>query len=107
MRWSSYLMPDCRRSRYSAVPKARTVTARATVYQRVSRRRMVVISGFHDVPDAPTRVHQLLRVPGIDLLAQAVDDHIDDVSAWVEVVIPGVLGDESTRHNPPRVAHQV
>ena len=48
-RWSSSRMLDCRRSRYNAVPNASTVTASATVYQRVSRRRMVVISGLHDV----------------------------------------------------------
>src|SRR5580765_8330760 len=92
---------------YSAVPNASTVTARATVYQRVSRRRMVVISGFHDVPDAPHGVHQLLRVAGVDLLPQSVDDDVDDVGARVEVIVPGVLGDERAGHDLPRMAHEV
>src|SRR3954471_19425274 len=69
-RWSSSRRLDWRRSRYSRVPNARTVTPSATVYHRVSRRRIVVMSHPHDVPDAAHRVHQLLRVARIHLLAQ-------------------------------------
>src|SRR6476469_3160980 len=92
---------------YSAVPKASTVTARATVYQTVSRRRMVVISRLYHVPDATNRVHQLLRMPRVDFLAQPVDDHIDDVGARIEVVIPRVLGDQGPRHHPGGMPHEI
>src|ERR687897_562996 len=107
MRWASSLMPDWRRSRYSAVPNASTVTARATVYHRVSRRRMVVMSGLHDVPDAAHRVHQLLRVTGIDFLPEPIDNHVHDVGSRVEVIVPGVFSDQSARHHAAGVPHQI
>src|SRR5215203_6136943 len=106
MRWSSSLMPDCRLSRYNAVPKASTVTASATVYQRVSRRRIVVISDLHDVPNASNCVHQLLSMRGVHLLAQPVDDHVDDVGSGIEVVVPGVFGNQRPRHDSARVPHE-
>src|SRR5215211_1687617 len=86
-RWSSSRTLDWRRSRYSSVPNATTVTPRATVYHRVSRRRMVVTSRLHDVADAAHGVHQLLRVTRVHLLAQPVDHHVHDVGPGVEVVI--------------------
>src|SRR5262245_28380850 len=100
-------MLDWRRSRYSSVPKAATVTPRATVYQVVSRRRIVVTSTLHDVPDAANSMHHLPRVPRVDLLPQPIDHHVDDVGAGIEVVVPGVLGDERPRHDSARVPHQV
>src|SRR3954447_26952104 len=92
--WATSRSPACRRSMYSAVPNASTVAASATVYQRVSRRRMVAILGLHDVADAPDGVDQLLRVPGVDLLAQPVDHHVHDVGPRIEVIVPGILGDQ-------------
>src|ERR1700752_743406 len=83
------------------------VTPSATVYHRVSRRRMVVMSDLHDVPDAAHRVHQLLRMTRVDLLPQPVDHHVHDVGARIEVVIPRVLGDERAGHHPSRMPHQV
>src|SRR3954447_11499842 len=93
-RWSSSRSLACLRSMYSAVPNASTVAASATVYQRVSRRRIVAISGLHDVADAPDRVNQLLRVSGVHLLAKPVDHHVHDVGARIEVIVPGVFGDQ-------------
>src|SRR3954469_23923058 len=104
-RWSSSRTLACRRSMYSAVPNASTVTASATVYQKVSRRRMVAMSGLYDVPDAANGVHQLLGVPGVHLLAQPVDHHVHDVGAGVEVIVPGILGDQRPGHHPAGVPH--
>src|SRR5512138_629515 len=106
-RWSSSRRLDCSRSRYSRVPNAAIVIPSATVYHRVSRCRIVRTSHLHDVPDAAHRVHQLLRVARVDLLAEPVDHHVHDVGAGVEVVVPGVLGDEGPRHDPAGVAHEV
>src|SRR4029077_6375584 len=87
--------------------KASTVTARATVYHTVSRRRMVVISCLHHVPDATHRVYQLLGLPRIDLLAQPIDHHVHDVGAGIKVVIPGILSDRRTGHDLAGVPHEV
>src|SRR6185295_17367606 len=92
---------------YSAPPNVTTVSPRATVYQSASRRRMVAISAPHDVAHAAHGVHQLFGVPRDDLLAQPVDDHIDDVGPGVEVIVPGVLGDQGPGHHSARVPHQV
>jgi len=35
------------------------------------------------------------------------DHHVHDVGSGVEVVVPGVLGDQRPRHDAPLVAHQV
>src|SRR5918995_6710224 len=83
-RWSSSLKLACFRSIYSAVPNASTVTASATVYHKVSRRRMVAMSDLHDVSDATDRVHQFLRMTGVHLLTQAVDHPVDDVGPRIE-----------------------
>ena len=43
----------------------------------------------------------------VDLLAQAVDEHVDDVGARVEAVVPDVRQDHRLRHHAAGVAHQV
>src|SRR3954468_5544463 len=106
-RWSSSRSLACRRSMYSAVPNASTVTASATVYQKVSRRRMVAISGLYDVPDAANGVHQLVGLSGVHLFAQPVDHHVHDVGAGVEVIVPRILGDQRPGHHPAGVAHEI
>src|SRR5215217_3350127 len=106
-RWSSSRTLAWRRSKYSAVPKASTVTASATVYQKVSRRRMVAMSGLYDVPDAANGVHQLMGLSGVHLLAQSVDHHIHNVGAGVEVIVPGVLGNQRAGHYPAGVPHEI
>src|SRR6476661_6245315 len=106
-RWSSSLRLDCRRSRYSSVPNAAIVIPSATVYQKVSRWRIVCTSHLHDVSHATHRVHQLLGVTRVHLLAEPVDHHVHDVGAGIEVIVPRVFGDEGPRHDPSRVPHEV
>src|SRR6476646_11341749 len=106
-RWSSFLRLDCRRSRYSSVPNAAIVIPSATVYQKVSRWRIVCTSHLHDVSHATHRVHPLLGVARVHLLAEPVDHHVHDVGAGIEVIVPGILGDEGPAHHPAGVAHQV
>src|SRR5947207_4774111 len=106
-RWSSSLRLDWRRSRYSRVPKAAIVIPSATVYQKVSRCRIVCTSDLHDVSHAAHRVHQLLRVARVHLLAEPVDHHVHDVRAGIEVIIPRIFGDKGSRHDPSRVPHEV
>src|SRR6476661_844044 len=95
------------RSKYRAAPKASTVVASATVYHRVSRRRMVAISGLYDVADASDGVDQFVGVAGVDLLPEAVDHHVDDVGSRIEVIIPGVFRDQRAGHDSSCVAHEV
>src|SRR5688500_445149 len=47
------------------------------------------------------------RVVGIDLAAQAMHEHIDDVRLRIEAVIPNVLQDHRLGYDAARVAHQV
>src|SRR6266542_583598 len=106
-RRSSSRRLDWPRSRYSAPPKATTVMPSATVYQKASRRRMVVMSALHHVAHAANGVDQFVRMPRVHLLAQPVDHHVNDVGAGIEVIVPGILGDQGTGHHPPRVSHEV
>src|SRR5690349_4572106 len=96
-----------RRDPYSSVAKTASVSVRAVAYHAVSRPRIVCISGLHHVPHAAHRVDHLRLAAVVELLAQPVDHHVDDVGAGIEVVIPRILGDQRARHHPPVVAQQV
>src|SRR6266568_5235796 len=107
IRWSRSWYDALRRSTYNTPANAASVRASAPEYQAVSRPRSVCTSRFHDVADAAHRVDQLGFAPVVDLLAQPRDHDVHDVRAGVEMVVPGVLGDESPRHDPTLMAHQV
>ena len=56
----------------------------------------------------PRTVWISLRLePLVDLLAQPEHEHVDDVGARVEAVIPDVRQDHRLRHHPAGIAHQV
>src|SRR3989454_11402840 len=107
IRWSRSWYDALRRSRYSTPANAARVSARAPEYQAVSRPRSVCMSRLHDVADPAHRVDQLGFAPMVDLLAQPRDHDVHDVRTGVEMVVPGVLRDESPRHDPTLMAHQV
>src|SRR2546429_7317936 len=107
MRWSRSWNEALRRAKYSAAAKAVSVSASAVEYDVVSRARMVCTSGLHHVAHAAHGVDQLRLVPVIDLLAQPRDHDVHDVRPRIEVIIPGVLGDQRARHHPALMAHQV
>src|SRR5256886_3444360 len=65
------------------------------------------MSRLHDVSHTTHRVNQLRLAGVVDLLPQPRDHHVHDVRAGVEMVVPGVFGDERPRHDAPLVAHQV
>src|SRR5205823_4021417 len=62
---------------------------------------------LQDVAHAPDGVDQLWTAALIDLLPEAVDHHVDDVGARVEVIVPGILGDQGAGHDPAGIAGQV
>src|SRR3989442_6097276 len=107
IRWSRSWYEALRRSRYSSPAKAASVRARAPEYQAVSRPRSVCTSRLHDVADPAHRMDQLGFAPVVDFLAQPRDHDVHDVRAGVEVVVPGVLRDQSPRHDATLVAHEV
>src|SRR5512145_1830859 len=80
---------------------------RAVAYQIVSRPRMLSISRAHDVAHAAHRVNQLRFSGMIDLLAQPRDHDVYDVCSGIEVIVPGVLGDECSRHDATLMTHEV
>ncbi len=51
---------------------------------------------FHDIADAAYRVDQLEGKTGVHLFPQTVDDHVDNIGAGIEVIVPGVLSDQGT-----------
>src|SRR5919108_5030820 len=96
-----------RRSRYRTAANAASVSARAAEYQAVSRPRIVCMSRLHDVAHPTHRVNQLRLARVVDLLAQPRDYDVHDVGTGIEVIVPGVFGDEGPRHDPTVVAHQI
>jgi hypothetical protein len=52
-------------------------------------------------------VDQLCRAPRVDLLPKSIDDHIHDIGAGVEVIIPRVFSDQCPGHHVARVPHEV
>ena len=58
-------------------------------------------SAPHDVAGAAHRVQQARRAVGLDLLAQPVDEHLDQVRQRVVVIAPDVLGEHACA-SPPR-----
>src|SRR6185503_6246017 len=107
MRRSRSWYEALRRAKYSTTAKTARLRISAVAYHRVSRPRMLSMSGPHDVAHAAHRVDQFGLAAVIDLLAQARDDHVDDVRARIEVVVPRVLGDQRPRHHASLMAHQV
>src|SRR2546422_2244014 len=97
MRWSRSWNEALRRAKYRAAAKAVSVSASAVEYDVVSRARMVCTSGLHHVAHAAHGVDQLRLVPVIDLLAQPRDHDVHDVRPRIEMIIPGVLGDQRAR----------
>src|SRR6476620_5674051 len=65
------------------------------------------VSPLHDVPDSPHRRDQFAVVLGVDLLAQVVDDDVDDVRAGIEMIPPSILGDQGPAHYAALMAHGV
>src|SRR5690348_1167211 len=107
MRRSSSPYSALRRDRKTAIVNPARMMATALANQVVIRVRIVSISRLHDVSDAPDRVDQLRLAAMVDLLAQPCDHDVDDVRSRIEVVVPGVLGDQGARHDATVMAHQV
>src|SRR3989475_12855156 len=107
IRWSRSWNEALRRAKYNAPAKAASVSTSAVEYDAVSRARMVCTSGLDHVAHATQGVDQLRPAPVIDLLAQPRDHDVHDVRPRIEVIIPGVLGDQRARHHPALMAHQV
>src|SRR5258706_6690536 len=107
MRRSKSWKEALRRAKYNTTAKTARLRIRAVAYHRVSRPRILSMSGPHDVAHAAHRVNELGLAAVVDFLAQARDHHSDEVRARIEVVVPGILGDQRARHQPPPAAHEV
>src|SRR5688572_14152934 len=83
-----------------AVNVSRYQTLSWNVSVRAQRSR-----SFKGIANSSCRLDQC--VVGIDLAAQPVNEHVDDVRLRIETVIPNVLQDHRLGDNPARIAHQV
>src|SRR5438045_9568103 len=79
----------------------------AVAYHTVIRARILSTLRAHDVSHAAHRVDQLGLLALVDLLAQPRDHDVDDIRAGIEVIVPGILRDESARHDTAMMPHQV
>src|SRR5688500_11630374 len=83
-----------------AVKVSRYQTLSWKVSVRAQRSR-----SFKGIANSSRRLDQ--SVVGIDLAAQPVDEHIDDVRLRIETVIPNVLQDHRLGDDAARVAHEI
>src|SRR5436190_9972761 len=77
-------------------------------YQRLRRKlkREKRISRLQDVSDAADGVQQLLWELFVDFIAQAEDEHVDNIRLGIEAVVPDVLENHGFGDDAPGVAHQ-
>src|ERR1700694_103995 len=107
MRRSRSWYVTLRREKYRTTAKTATLRMSAVAYQMVNRPRMLSTLRAHHVTHAAHRMDQLGLAALIDLLPEARDHDVHDVRAGIEVVIPGVLGDQRARHHAPVMPHQI
>src|SRR6185369_1578024 len=67
----------------------------------------LLLTGFEHVPNPAHRLDEPGATASVHLLPETVDHHVHDVGPGIEVIVPGVLGDQGPRHHPPDVPHQV
>src|ERR1039458_2747651 len=107
-------MRSCRaawvRSYPTTTENTNIVPASARAYDPVIRVRMEATAAalrLDHVADAADGGDQLPAATGVELLAQVVDHDVHDVRARIEVIPPGVLGDERAAHHAPHVPGEV
>src|SRR4051812_5442981 len=106
----SYCRSEAATSTYVSPVRARELTTKMTAYQRARRKPSVCrrrSRHFEYIAHAPHRLDHLVVEVAIDLLAQTVDEDVDDIGARVEAVVPDVRQDHRLRDDPPGVAHQI
>src|SRR5512139_648685 len=106
----SYRRSDAARSTYVSAISAVELARKTTAYQSASRNESAWRSrSVHrkDIPDPPDGLEHLSLEALVDLLTQPVNQHVYDVGARVEAVVPDVGQDHGFGHDPPGIAHQV
>src|SRR5215218_58381 len=89
---------------------ASELVANTTAYQSARRRPSVCRRRSlqaEDIPNAPHGVDHLAHETLVDLLAQAMDEDVDDIGARVEAVVLHVRDDHRLGHDPAGIAQQV
>src|SRR5688572_25347207 len=79
----------------------------STSFSRLGSAAFPSRSPPNHVSDTPNRGDHFPLVPGIDLLPEVIDHHVDNVGPRVEMIPPGILGDERAAHDAPLVPHEI
>src|SRR5438128_1243952 len=66
-----------------------------------------IVRRVEQVARAAPRVYERRREAVVNLAAQAVDVHVNEVRERVEVLVPDVLGDLGAREHAPALARHV
>src|SRR6476619_2867760 len=106
----SYCRSEAATSTYVSPVSARELTTKMTAYQRARRKPSVWrrrSRHFEYIAHAPHRLDHLVVEVAIDLLAQTVDEDVDDIGAGVEAVVPDVRQDHRLRDHASGIPHQV
>src|SRR5262245_50574769 len=67
----------------------------------------ILLVGLQYVSTAANRLNELLAATSVDLVAQIVHVHIDDVRKCVKILVPHMLGDHRSGEDAARVPHQI
>src|SRR6478752_2950027 len=106
----SYCRSEAATSTYVSRVNARALPTKISAYHRARRKPSVWrrrSRHFEYISHAPHGLDHLVVEVAIDFLPEAVDEHIDDIGAGVEAVVPDVRQDHRLRDDPTGVAHQI
>src|SRR5947209_7709977 len=62
---------------------------------------------LYHIADSANRRDHLVMMLGVDLLAKMIDDDIDNVRPWIEVITPRILSDQRATHDAATVSHEI
>src|ERR1035441_6753151 len=109
--WSRRVRRSLASKPWRKMPNSTKSSENRATYQTVRRnRKLLIIVGLRlraqNVAFAAAGVDQAAAEAGVELRAQALDVHVDDIGKRIEVLVPDVLPDLLAAHHAALVEHQ-